>query len=99
MPPRPSLPDALSERSLSRPSLPTPSLPRPSAPLPTPSRPRALLARLRPSRESVDLALACGALGTGVGVVLAGAYAAADAVLPLALLSGVLSSVRESLTP
>ncbi|GGL26749.1 hypothetical protein GCM10009037_08000 [Halarchaeum grantii] len=47
----------------------------------------------------MDLALACGALGTGVGVVLAGSYAAADAVLPLALLSGALDGVRESLTP
>ncbi|GGN07556.1 hypothetical protein [Halarchaeum nitratireducens] len=47
--------------------------------------------RLRPSAETVDATLALAALGAGVGVVATAVYTAARAVLPLALLRGLLT--------
>ncbi|MBP1953958.1 hypothetical protein J2752_000839 [Halarchaeum rubridurum] len=67
-------------------------MPRPS--LSSPVRVASRLgARLRPSTETVDATLAFAALGAGVGVVATAAYTAANAVLPLALLRGVLADL------
>jgi len=78
----------------SRASIPRPDVPNPVAAVPSPpvsvprGTPRAVLDALRPSRRDVDVALGVTALLVGIGVVATAAYAAADAVLPLALLAG-----------